>query len=162
MACAGEARCPVSGGSTAGPPQAHTWAPARAGRSPPGRVRSRAQDAPAPGSGRARGRLDQLDGLSRETGPAADMARAADVSVQSLREGFRRHLNTTPLAYLRSVRLALVRRDLVAVAEGRAPGNVTGVALRWGFTHLGRFTGYYRATYGETPSQTLRNARVSG
>ncbi|MFJ8013906.1 AraC family transcriptional regulator [Streptomyces sp. NPDC096339] len=92
----------------------------------------------------------------------ADMARAADVSVQSLREGFRRHLNTTPLAYLRSVRLTFVRRDLVAVAEGRAPGNVTDVALRWGFTHLGRFTGYYRATYGETPSQTLRNARVSG
>lgn len=92
---------------------------------------------------------------------AADMARAAGVSVRSLREGFRRHLGTTPLAYLRSVRLSLVRRDLLAVAEGRAPGNVTDVALRWGFTHLGRFTGYYRQTYGETPSQTLRNARCS-
>ncbi|MFJ7961382.1 AraC family transcriptional regulator [Streptomyces sp. NPDC096319] len=87
-----------------------------------------------------------------------DMARAAGVSVSRLREGFRKHLNTTPLAYLRSVRLTHVRRDLVAIAEGRAPGNVTDVALRWGFTHLGRFTGHYREAYGETPSQTLRNA----
>ncbi|WP_185899415.1 AraC family transcriptional regulator [Streptomyces sp. WAC07061] len=87
----------------------------------------------------------------------ADMAQAAGISVQSLREGFRRHLDTTPLAYLRGVRLMRVRRDLVAVAEGRATGNVTGVALRWGFTHLGRFTGYYREAYGEAPSQTLRN-----
>ncbi|MFF8265557.1 AraC family transcriptional regulator [Streptomyces virginiae] len=90
---------------------------------------------------------------------AADMARAAGLSVRSLREGFRRHLHTTPLTYLRSVRLGLVRRDLVAVAEGRALDTVTDVALRWGFTHLGRFTGYYRETYGETPSQTLRNTR---
>ncbi|MGE7388177.1 AraC family transcriptional regulator [Streptomyces sp. NPDC004126] len=91
----------------------------------------------------------------------ADMARAAGISVQSLREGFRRHLSTTPLAYLRSVRLTRVRRDLVAVAEGQAQGNVTDVALRWGFTHLGRFTGYYREAYGETPAQTLRNAHIS-
>ncbi len=92
----------------------------------------------------------------------ADMARAAGVGVRSLREGFRRHLQTTPLAYLRDVRLNGVRRDLTAVAEGRAPGNVTDVALRWGFTHLGRFTGHYRAAYGETPSQTVRNGRRSG
>ncbi|MFG2235834.1 helix-turn-helix domain-containing protein [Streptomyces sp. NPDC048723] len=71
--------------------------------------------------------------------------------MRSLREGFRRHLDTTPLAYLRSVRLSLVRRDLVAVAEGRALDNVTDVALRWGFTHLARFSGYYREAYGETP-----------
>ncbi|WP_251056104.1 AraC family transcriptional regulator [Streptomyces sp. ISL-94] len=99
---------------------------------------------------------------AREPISAADMARAAGVSVRSLREGFQRHLATTPLAYLRSVRLNLVRRDLLAVAEGRAAGNVTDVALRWGFTHLGRFTGYYRATYGETPAQTLRNTNCPG
>ncbi|MEV8533155.1 AraC family transcriptional regulator [Streptomyces sp. NPDC051211] len=87
---------------------------------------------------------------------ASDMARAAGVAVRTLREGFRRHLDTTPLAYLRTVRLGLVRRDLSAVAEGLERGNVTEVALRWGFTHSGRFTAYYRQAYGETPSQTLR------
>ncbi|MFD8044024.1 AraC family transcriptional regulator [Streptomyces chartreusis] len=86
----------------------------------------------------------------------ADMALAARVSVRSLREGFRVHLATTPLAYLRRVRLDLARRDLLAIADGHGFGTVTEVALRWGFAHLGRFTGHYRRVYGETPSQTLR------
>ncbi|MEU3668279.1 AraC family transcriptional regulator [Streptomyces virginiae] len=86
----------------------------------------------------------------------ADMARAAGVAARTLRDGFRRHLDTTPLAYLRTVRLGLAHRDLRAVATGLARGNVTEVALRWGFTHLGRFTACYRQAYGETPSQTLR------
>ncbi|MGW0392930.1 AraC family transcriptional regulator [Streptomyces sp. NPDC003042] len=89
----------------------------------------------------------------------ADMAQAARVSVWSLREGFRTHMAVTPLAYLRSVRLGRARRDLLAAAYGHTTETVTGVALRWGFTHLGRFTGYYRKTYGETPSQTVRGAR---
>ncbi len=90
----------------------------------------------------------------------ADMAVAARVSLRSLREGFRAHLATTPLAYLRRVRLDLARRDLLAIADGQALGTVTEVALRWGFVHLGRFTGHYRQTYGETPSQTLRGTRA--
>ncbi|MGW7435046.1 AraC family transcriptional regulator [Streptomyces sp. NPDC054849] len=85
-----------------------------------------------------------------------DIAQAARVGVRSLRDGFRTHLGTTPLAYLRRVRLDLARRDLLAIADGRELGTVTDVALRWGFTHLGRFTGYYREAYGETPSRTVR------
>ncbi|MFJ3977258.1 AraC family transcriptional regulator [Streptomyces sp. NPDC090021] len=104
---------------------------------------------------------DFCAGHAHEPISAADMARAAGVSVRSLREGFRQHLDTTPSAYLRGVRLGLVRRDLLAADDGRAAHNVTDVALRWGFTHLGRFTGHYRAAYGETPSQTLRTVRGS-
>ncbi|MFG2294029.1 AraC family transcriptional regulator [Streptomyces sp. NPDC048603] len=90
----------------------------------------------------------------------ADMARAARVSPRSLREGFRTHLGTTPLAYLRGIRLDLARGDLLAIAAGRATGTVTDVALRRGFTHLSRFTGHYRKAYGETPSQTVRGERA--
>lgn len=89
----------------------------------------------------------------------ADMARAARVGVRTLRAGFRTHLETTPLRYLRRVRLDLVRRDLLAVAEGHGAGTVTDVALRWGFTHLGRFAGLYLRAYGESPSATLRRGR---
>ncbi|MFG3260010.1 AraC family transcriptional regulator [Streptomyces sp. NPDC048172] len=89
----------------------------------------------------------------------ADMARAARVSIRSLRTGFRTHLGTTPLGHLRRVRLDLVHRELLALADGHGTGTVTDVALRWGFTHLGRFAGLYRQVYGESPSATLRRGR---
>ena len=29
------------------------------------------------------------------------------------------------------------------------------IAQKWGFTHMGHFSGYYAKLFGETPSQTL-------
>jgi transcriptional regulator GlxA family with amidase domain len=37
--------------------------------------------------------------------------------------------------------------------------DVTSIAWSVGFTHLGRFALAYRQAYGESPSQTLRDAR---
>ncbi|MFJ9611368.1 AraC family transcriptional regulator [Kitasatospora sp. NPDC101176] len=90
---------------------------------------------------------------------ASDIAGAARVSLRTLRDGFRRHLDTTPLAYLRRVRLDRAHQDLTAVAAGDATGTVTDVACRWGFTHLGRFSAEYRRAYGRLPSETLRGRR---
>jgi transcriptional regulator GlxA family with amidase domain len=87
---------------------------------------------------------------------AADIARAASTGVRSLQRAFRAHLEMTPLEYLRCVRLDRAHRDLVTIAEGRAEGTVAEVATRWGFMHLGRFSGQYRKTYGRTPVETLR------
>ncbi|MFJ6566331.1 AraC family transcriptional regulator [Streptomyces sp. NPDC091292] len=84
----------------------------------------------------------------------ACMALAARVSVPALRAAFRAHLGTTPMAYLRRIRLERAHEDLVAVAEGRADGTVTDTALRWGFPHLGRFAEFYKETYGVSPSHT--------
>lgn len=53
-------------------------------------------------------------------------------------------------------RLAEARRQLLR-AEGAA--SVTSVAMACGFTHLGRFAGWYRERYGESPSATLEGAR---
>ncbi|MFJ9692613.1 AraC family transcriptional regulator [Kitasatospora sp. NPDC101183] len=86
----------------------------------------------------------------------ADIALAARTTPQSLRQAFRTHLDTTPRAYLRRLRLDRVHHDLLAIAQGRAHGTVTDVAGRWGFTHLGRFSAAYRQSYGRPPSATLR------
>ncbi|MDI2132062.1 AraC family transcriptional regulator [Yinghuangia seranimata] len=86
----------------------------------------------------------------------ADIAAASHMSVRTLQEKFRTHLGVTPLAHLRHVRLAGAHADLLAVAEGRSDDTVTGIALRWGFSHLGRFGALYRAAYGRLPSQTTR------
>ncbi|MGY1615731.1 helix-turn-helix transcriptional regulator [Geodermatophilus sp. SYSU D00691] len=84
----------------------------------------------------------------------ADIARAACVTPRAVQLAFRRHLNTTPTAYLRQVRLAQAHRQL----RDATPGDgltVTAVAARWGFTPS-RFTERYRAAYGVLPSRTLR------
>ncbi|MGQ3029508.1 MAG: helix-turn-helix transcriptional regulator, partial [Ferrovibrionaceae bacterium] len=81
-------------------------------------------------------------------------AEISGTSLRALQEGFRRFKGTTPMGYLRGVRLARVRAELTG--PGMADRSVTEIALRWGFTHLGRFAESYRAAYGETPSATLR------
>jgi transcriptional regulator GlxA family with amidase domain len=88
----------------------------------------------------------------------AELAGKVSVSARSLQQGFRRSLHTTPMAYLRLVRLEKVRDDLSLSAP--ASVTVTEIATRWGFVHLGRFAAAYRAAFGEPPSETLRTARA--
>lgn len=83
----------------------------------------------------------------------ADIAAAASVSVRAVQLAFRRHLDTTPTAYLRRVRLDLVHRELLNTDP--RDGTVSGIAARWGFASHSRFTAHYRATYGVPPSHTL-------
>ena len=85
----------------------------------------------------------------------AQLARRCHVKVRTLQEGFQRHLGTPPMAYLRSVRLARAQAELRATDPTR--DTVTAIAQHWGFTNLARFANQYRATYGELPSQTLRD-----
>lgn len=86
---------------------------------------------------------------------SGDLARAAGVSARSLQEAFREHVGTSPMAYLRSVRLAGAREELAA-ADPADGTSVTDVAHGWGFGHVSRFAEHYRRRYGETPSETLR------
>jgi len=88
----------------------------------------------------------------------SDVAAHLGVSLRSLQAGFRQWRNATPNAYLRQVRLQLVREELLRSAKD---ANVTTVAMRHGFMHLGRFSAQYRATFGEGPSATLRRGRAS-
>lgn len=83
-----------------------------------------------------------------------DIAQAAHVTPRALQLAFRRYLDTTPLGYLRRVRLVHAREDLRAATAGDGH-TVTAIAARWGFTSS-RFSQLYQATYGELPSHTLR------
>jgi AraC-like DNA-binding protein len=85
----------------------------------------------------------------------ADIAAAAYVTPRALQYAFRRHADTTPLAYLRRVRLARAHAELASSTPQQT--TVTAVALRWGFLHQGRFAAAYRRAYGVAPSLTLRN-----
>jgi transcriptional regulator GlxA family with amidase domain len=88
---------------------------------------------------------------------AADLASIAGVGVRVLQESFRQHVGMPPLTYLRRLRLDGVHGELSRSDPWQV--SVSEVAYRWGFTHLGRFAGAYRARYGVSPSQTLRERR---
>ncbi|MBG6102078.1 AraC-like DNA-binding protein [Micromonospora vinacea] len=83
------------------------------------------------------------------------IATVAGVRPRALQLAFRRHHDTTPMQYVRRVRLERAHRDLQA-ADPATGVTVTMIARRWGFTHLGRFSTDYRAAYGSSPSHTLR------
>nr|WP_090279061.1 helix-turn-helix transcriptional regulator [Mycolicibacterium komanii]CRL74811.1 transcriptional regulator containing an amidase domain and an AraC-type DNA-binding HTH domain protein [Mycolicibacterium komanii] len=83
-----------------------------------------------------------------------DIATAVNVTPRSVQYAFRRHLGTTPLEYLRRVRLDRAHREL-QIADPRSD-TVMAIAGRWGFTHAGRFSGVYKRAYGTPPSETLR------
>jgi AraC-like DNA-binding protein len=87
-----------------------------------------------------------------------DLAGVAGVSTRALQAGFRRFRNTTPMAYLRALRLELARSELARA--GRGIGSVASVANVFGFGHLGRFAADYKTRFGESPSQTLRRGSI--
>jgi transcriptional regulator GlxA family with amidase domain len=73
-----------------------------------------------------------------------------------LQSGFRKIHGTTPVGYLRRIRLE------AAHAELSRPDNllpVSEVAMKWGFTHMGRFASLYRSAFGLYPSDSVRRAR---
>ncbi|MEW2432254.1 helix-turn-helix transcriptional regulator [Micromonospora sp. NPDC047644] len=90
---------------------------------------------------------------------ASEIAAASYVNIRALQVAFRRHLDTTPMAYLRQVRLEYAHRELID-ADPEVT-SVAHVAARWGFANHSRFTASYRATFGIAPSYTLRERNSS-
>ena len=95
-----------------------------------------------------------IDEHARSDLDVADIAAAAGVSSRALQAAFRRHLDTTPLGYLRHVRLQGAHLDLCS-ADPKLGDTVAGIATAWGFAHLGRFAAAYRQHYGRSPRATL-------
>ena len=83
-----------------------------------------------------------------------DIAAAIGVTPRTVQYTFRRHLGTTPLEYLRRVRLHRAHHDL-QVADP-AVDTVMAIAGRWRFSHPGRFSMAYKKAFGHPPSRTLR------
>lgn len=85
-----------------------------------------------------------------------EIAAAARIGPRTLQEAFRRHIETTPMAYLRRVRLERAHAELLA-ADPTTGATVAEVASRWGFANLGRFAATYRNCYGRSPRATLHS-----
>lgn len=97
--------------------------------------------------------LDFMEQHAAEPLTLARIAAAAQCSARTLHRVFQQARGVTPLQQLKEIRLARVRRDLLAP---QAAASVTEIALRWGFAHLGQFSVDYRKAFGEKPSETMR------
>jgi AraC family transcriptional regulator, ethanolamine operon transcriptional activator len=96
--------------------------------------------------------------LSQTEDPLSMLAvcRHVGASRRKLNYCFQEALGTSPVKYLRAVRLNGVRRELRSIQCG----SVQDAAARWGFWHLGQFSRDYKGQFGELPSQTLKSAQA--
>ncbi|MBS0223934.1 MAG: helix-turn-helix domain-containing protein [Proteobacteria bacterium] len=103
--------------------------------------------------------LDWLNGRLEDPIELETLAAIAGVRLRTLESQFKLHLGTTPLGWVRRLRLARARQLLLSAGTTT---SVTDVAMATGFAQLGRFAAYYRQQFGELPSRTLRTARMDG
>lgn len=83
----------------------------------------------------------------------SEVAMSVGVSTRALHKGFKVYRNSTPMRYLRDIRLEGIRTELK-----QAPMNVTvsEIAYSWGYVSLGRFAKQYKEKFGELPSDTRK------
>ena len=101
--------------------------------------------------------IDYAESIGRI--PTVDeLCQVAHVSERRLRTAFNDSYGMPPVRFFRAWGLNLARQLLLG-ADPRRGDNVTTIALKAGFRHLGRFAGTYRVAFGESPSATLNLAR---
>jgi AraC-like DNA-binding protein len=83
-----------------------------------------------------------------------EICAAVGAPERTLRAVCEHYLGMGPIRYLALRRMHLVRRALLQAIPGTT--TVTRIANDHGFWELGRFSGSYRALFGETPSATLQ------
>ena len=97
------------------------------------------------------------DNIKRDICPE-DLAKQANLRVRTLYMLFDKYAQTTPKNFVRQKKLEHVYATLINPASKFV--HVTSVALDYGFSHLGRFSEFYKAAFGELPSETVKARRA--
>ena len=74
-------------------------------------------------------------------------------SARTLQRAFIEHFEVTPIEYLKLRRLNAAHRDLMQHHNGGS--TIAEIAMKHGFSHLGRFSRDYRKLFHELPRETL-------
>lgn len=83
----------------------------------------------------------------------SSIAARSHLSVRTLQQGFQRYMGSSPMSYLREVRLRRAHEALLKSDPSMV--TVASVAYQWGFSNLGRFAAAHAARYRERPTETL-------
>ena len=87
-----------------------------------------------------------------------ELSRNAGVGERTLEYGFREVYGTTPLNFVRSLRLT---RSRMALLRARSYTPINEIASAFGYRHMGQYSRDYRRWFGETPSMTLSRTQKS-
>ena len=96
---------------------------------------------------------DYLAAASTRPVHVSELCAAFRVSRRGLHRAFHDVFGIGPVTFLRHKRLCAIYRALRDSSPGQT--TVSATALQQGFVELGRFSQYYRALFGEYPSETL-------
>lgn len=102
---------------------------------------------------------DYIDAVEGRPVHISELCCVLKVSRRSLHRAFTDTLGIGPAAYLHRRRLSAIRSILSRC--DRETTSIGDLAFEYGFPQTGRFAAYYRAHFGETPSETLRSRSVS-
>ena len=102
--------------------------------------------------------LRWLNGHLAEPIQLGELAQVAGVRPRTLETHFRMFLGTTPLGWVRRMRLARARSEFLRSGATR---TVTDIALANGFSQPGRFAAQYRKAFGELPSKTISRTKYA-
>ncbi|WP_165798823.1 helix-turn-helix domain-containing protein [Shimia abyssi] len=91
--------------------------------------------------------------LLGENVPISKICKEVGVSWRTLDRSFLEKFGIGPKKYYHRLRLNRVRSDLIHKANHY---NISDIANRWGFWHLGQFAQDYHNMFGELPSTTMR------
>lgn len=105
---------------------------------------------------RARNLESWIDAHLGEPITMGTLCRVAGVGERCLQQSFLYRRGISPMRFVAERRLLAAHQWLANAAQ---TATVTEAALRFGFSHLGRFSVSYRQAIGESPSQTLAVAR---
>jgi AraC-like DNA-binding protein len=95
-----------------------------------------------------------LDNLTKPIS-RTKLAEIAGVSIRSLSRAFVKRHGIGPMRFLKERRLEAVRMELISACPENM--KVSDIALRYGFTELGKFSLLYKSIYNEKPSDTLKH-----
>ena len=84
------------------------------------------------------------------------LCQVAGVGERCVQKSFLYRRGISPMRFVAERRLLASHQWL---ADASQAATVTEAALRFGFSHLGRFSVSYRQAIGESPSQTLAAAK---
>lgn len=96
--------------------------------------------------------IELIETLPEEPLNLEALSYVAGASGRALQLAFRKHLELSPMQYLKTVRLDRAASALSDV--GAQDSSVAEIARRFGFTHMGRFSADYAKRHGELPSVT--------